>query len=75
MNKEGDLLSKSESQKLGFDLNDKRMKSFCRDLARRVQRYYADEEHRKEFEEWYFQEYGKQYKWKKMKDVLESQNK
>lgn len=47
------------------ELAQKKLKSFCRDLARRVQRYYADEEHRKEFEEWYFKKYGKQYVWKR----------
>lgn len=47
----------------------KRMNSFCRELRRRVRRYYADREHRKEFEEWYFQKYGKQYQWKKEGDI------
>lgn len=47
----------------------KKMRSFCRDLARRVRRYYADEEHRKEFEEWYFKKYGKQYVWKRLSDI------
>ena len=45
------------------------MNSFCRELRRRVRRYYADREHRKEFEEWYFQKYGKQYQWKKEGDI------
>ena len=40
------------------ELTQQKLRSFCRDLARRVRRYYADEEHRKEFEEWYFKKYG-----------------
>jgi len=51
------------------ELAQKKLKSFCRDLARRVQRYYADEEHRKEFEEWYFKKYGKQYVWKRRSGI------
>lgn len=34
-------------------ISQKRMDSFCRELIRRVRRYYSDKEHRKEFEEWY----------------------
>lgn len=51
------------------ELTQQKLRSFCRDLARRVRRYYADEEHRKEFEEWYFKKYGKQYVWKRLSDI------
>ncbi len=34
-------------------------------VAKTVTKYFSDESHRKEFEEWYFQKYGKPYQWKK----------
>lgn len=33
-------------------------------LAKTVSRYLKDEEHRREFEEWYFKKYGMKYQWK-----------
>lgn len=33
-------------------------------LAKTVSRYLKDEEHRREFEEWYFKKYGVEYQWK-----------
>ena len=33
-------------------------------LARKVEAYFQDEEHRKQFEEWYRQKYGKDYEWR-----------
>ncbi len=36
----------------------------CKLLVEKVSQYLQDEEHRKEFEKWYFQKYGKKYKWK-----------
>ncbi len=50
------------------------MNSFCRELRRRVRRYYADRGHRREFEEWYLQKYGKPYQWKKGSDVRCNEN-
>lgn len=47
-------------------IDHKRMDSFCRELVRRVRRYYNDKEHRREFEEWYLQNYGKPYEWMKV---------
>lgn len=44
----------------------KRMNSFCRELLKKVLDYLQDEEHRKEFEKWYLQKYGKPYEWKKI---------
>lgn len=35
-------------------------------LARRVREYFTDEEHRKEFEDWYRQRTGKEYTWRKV---------
>lgn len=46
-------------------ISHKRMNSFCRELMRKVRQYYSNGEHRKEFEEWYLQKYGKPYEWKK----------
>lgn len=44
---------------------EKQTVSFCRDLRRRVRRYLDTPAHRREFEEWYLQKYGKPYQWKK----------
>lgn len=33
-------------------------------LAKTVTTYLKDEEHRREFEEWYFKKYGVKYQWK-----------
>lgn len=52
---------------------EKRMNSFCRELLRHVRRYYAFEEHRKEFEEWYFGKYGEPYEWKKLNERSKTQ--
>lgn len=35
-------------------------------LVQRVREYFTDEGHRKEFEDWYEQKYGKKYTWKKV---------
>lgn len=35
-------------------------------LAQRVREYFKDEDHRREFEDWYRQKYGKEYTWKKV---------
>ena len=39
-------------------------KTFCFILLQKVQNYYKDPEHRKQFEEWYRKKYGKEYEWK-----------
>lgn len=44
---------------------NKQMNSFCRELRRRVRKYLDDGKHRKEFEEWYLEKYGKPYQWRK----------
>lgn len=36
-------------------------------LAQTVREYFKDEEHRKEFETWYEQKYGRKYQWKPAK--------
>lgn len=38
--------------------------TFAHALVRRVHAYYQDPEHRKEFEDWYKQKYGKEYEWR-----------
>lgn len=36
-------------------------------VAERVRDYFKDAQHRRDFEIWYKQKYGKPYKWKKVK--------
>lgn len=38
-------------------------KAFASLLARSVREFFQDEQHRKEFEEWYLKKYGKSYVW------------
>lgn len=38
-------------------------KAFTSLLARSVREFFRDEQHRKEFEEWYLKKYGKPYVW------------
>lgn len=38
--------------------------SFCTILMKKVEDYFRDEEHRKQFEEWYRKKYGKDYEWR-----------
>lgn len=52
-----------------LNLDDDRWNSFSRELCRTVRRYLADPVHRKEFEEWHLQKYGKPYHWKKGSEV------
>ena len=35
----------------------------CRSLARIVQEYYRDPQHRAEFEKWHLKKYGEPYEW------------
>lgn len=44
---------------------EKQLNRFCRMLRRTVRRYLDDKKHRKEFEKWYLDKYGKPYEWKK----------
>lgn len=37
----------------------------CYVLVKKVQEYFQDTEHRKQFEEWYKKKYGKDYEWRK----------
>lgn len=41
---------------------------FCDILMRKVSDYYKDEEHRKQFEKWYREKYGKEYEWRDAHD-------
>lgn len=38
-------------------------KAFASLLTRSVREFFQDEQHRKEFEEWYLKKYGKPYEW------------
>lgn len=38
-------------------------KAFASLLARSVREFFRDEQHRKEFEDWYLKKYGKPYVW------------
>lgn len=46
-------------------LEESTKKRIGRLLAKTVSRYLKDEEHRREFEKWYFDRYGKEYQWRK----------
>lgn len=35
-------------------------------LAQRVREFFMDEQHRREFETWYEERYGKKYEWKRV---------
>lgn len=39
---------------------------FARYIARAVQDYFKDDEHKREFEEYYLEKYGREYHWKKV---------
>lgn len=39
-------------------------KHFCSILMKKVEDYFRDEEHRKQFENWYRNKYGKDYEWR-----------
>lgn len=39
-------------------------KPLCPILMKKVEEYFQDEEHKRQFEEWYRQKYGKDYEWK-----------
>lgn len=34
------------------------------ELGNKVQEYFQDENHRKDFEDWYFKKYGIKYEWR-----------
>ena len=38
--------------------------ALCSLLVKRVKAYFQDPVHRKEFEDWYKQKYGKDYEWR-----------
>lgn len=40
-------------------------KPICTILIKKVEDYFRDEEHRRQFEEWYRKKYGKEYEWRK----------
>ena len=41
-------------------------KPICSILHKKVEDYFRDEEHRRQFEEWYKQKYGKSYIWRQI---------
>lgn len=46
-------------------INDtNKIEVFTSILAKRVEKYFQDEEHRRQFEEWYRKKYGKEYEWR-----------
>jgi len=40
------------------------LRAMGRTLARKVREYFRDPEHRRQFEAWYLERYGKPYVWK-----------
>ena len=51
------------SANLEKELNPDKLQWACSVLATKVREYFKVEEHRKDFEEWYRKEYGKEYEW------------
>lgn len=45
------------------------LKALASGVAERVSKYFQDPQHRKEFEAWYLERYGKPYKWTRMEEV------
>lgn len=41
------------------------LQDLATELAHKVRVYFTDPEHRKEFEKWYEERYGKKYVWKR----------
>ena len=44
-------------------------RNFGHSLAKKIATYLEDPEHRREFEQWYFEKYGHAYIWKKFDEV------
>ena len=38
-----------------------------KEVGRKVQAYYRDPEHRRQFSDWYREKYGEEYDWNKMR--------
>lgn len=47
-----------------MELKEGDAKLFARYIAQDIMEYFKTEEHRKEFEEYYFEKYGEKYVWK-----------
>lgn len=47
-----------------MELKEGDAKLFARYIAQDIREYLKTEEHRKEFEEYYFEKYGEKYVWK-----------
>lgn len=47
-----------------MELKEGDAKLFARYIAQDIREYFKTEEHRKEFEEYYFEKYGEKYEWK-----------
>lgn len=47
-----------------MELKEGDAKLFARYIAQDIREYLKSEEHRKEFEEYYFKKYGEKYEWK-----------
>ena len=47
-----------------MELKEGDAKLFARYIAQDIREYLKTEEHRKEFEEYYFEKYGEKYEWK-----------
>lgn len=44
-------------------IKEKYKKSLSRELCKTILNYFEDDDHRKEFEDWYFDKYGVEYEW------------
>lgn len=45
-------------------IDSDKLDGFALVLAKKVQDYFKDEKHKREFEEWYRKKYGKEYVWR-----------
>ena len=45
-------------------INSDKFEVFAFVLAKRVEKYFQDDEHKRQFEEWYREKYGKEYEWR-----------
>ena len=54
-------MSKSTTHEM---LNSDQIEVLASSLIRTVEQYFQDDEHKRQFEEWYKKKYGMEYKWR-----------
>lgn len=56
-----------EDMRMDKNIDNSILENLARLVAERVLIYFEDEEHRREFEKYYFEKYNKPYQWSKTK--------